>query len=72
MGKVETILEVMNDMFPNAECELVHTNGFELLIAVMLSAQTTDKSVNALTKNLFEKNKTTKDYIDFDIQLLET
>jgi endonuclease-3 len=72
MGKVETILEVMNDMFPNAECELVHTNGFELLIAVMLSAQTTDKSVNALTKNLFEKYKTPQDYIDVDIHLLES
>ena len=72
MGKIEEILHVLEDMFPNAQCELVHDNGFELLIAVMLSAQTTDKSVNLLTEKLFKKYKKPQDYIDVDIQELET
>lgn len=71
MGKVEYILDVLDDMFPNAECELVHSNGFELLIAVMLSAQSTDVSVNKLTKNLFEKYKSPQDFLNVDIKELE-
>lgn len=71
MGKIEQILTELNNMFPNAECELVHNNGFELLIAVMLSAQTTDKSVNLLTKNLFEKYKTPQDYVDVELSILQ-
>ena len=57
MGVVNKILSVLDDMFPNAECELNHTNSFELIVAVALSAQTTDKSVNQLTENLFKKYK---------------
>lgn len=71
MGKVEHILTVLNDLFPNAECELNHTNGFELLVAVMLSAQTTDKSVNLLTESLFEKYKSPQDFFNADIKELE-
>ena len=71
MARIDTILEVLNDMFPNAKCELNHTNGFELLIAVMLSAQTTDKSVNILTDSLFEKYHTPEDYINVDIEELQ-
>lgn len=71
MGKIEKVLDVLQNLFPNAECELVHSNGFELLIAVMLSAQTTDKSVNLLTKNLFSKYKTPQDYVDVELSILE-
>lgn len=71
MGKVEYILDVLNEMFPVAECELKHTNSFELLIAVMLSAQTTDKSVNLLTESLFKKYKTPEDFLSVDINELE-
>ena len=42
-------------MFPNAKCELNYNNLFELIIAVSLSAQTTDKRVNEVTKILFSK-----------------
>lgn len=49
------ILEQLKVMFPNASCELNYNNLFELLIAVVLSAQTTDKSVNIVTPTLFEK-----------------
>ena len=45
-------------MFPNASCELNYKNHFELLVAVVLSAQTTDKRVNIVTKELFEKYPT--------------
>ena len=71
MGKIDVILNELHNMFPNAECELVHNNGFELLVAVMLSAQTTDKSVNLLTENLFQKYKTPQDYVDVELSILE-
>ncbi|SFQ22239.1 DNA-(apurinic or apyrimidinic site) lyase /endonuclease III [Desemzia incerta] len=55
MSKKKTvqIIEAMGEIFPEAECELIHRNAFELLIAVMLSAQTTDVSVNRITPQLF-------------------
>lgn len=71
MARVEEILTVLNEMYPNAECELNHTNSFELLIAVMLSAQTTDKSVNLLTKTLFEKYHTPNDYLNVTLEELQ-
>lgn len=71
MGRVETILNVFDEMFPNAQCELIHNNGFELLVAVMLSAQTTDESVNKLTKSLFEKYQTPSDFAQADLTILE-
>ena len=71
MGRVEEILDVLEEMFPNAECELVHSNGFELLVAVMLSAQTTDKSVNEITKTLFQKYKSPSDFLNAELSELE-
>jgi len=49
------ILSYLEEMFPNPKCELEYTKDYELLIAVALSAQTTDKKVNSVTKVLFEK-----------------
>ena len=49
------ILDVLKQEYPNAKCELNFNNNFELLIAVCLSAQTTDKRVNIVTKELFKK-----------------
>ena len=45
----------MKDMYPEASCELVHRTPYQLLAAVMLSAQTTDKRVNQVTEELFLK-----------------
>ena len=59
--ELEEILLEIEKLFPNASCELVYHNLFELLIAVMLSAQTTDKSVNLVTPNLFNKYPTALD-----------
>ena len=47
------ILDEMEKLYPNAECELKHETPFQLLVAVVLSAQTTDESVNKVTPALF-------------------
>lgn len=54
--KMETdkILDYMESLFPHAECELIHENPFQLLVAVVLSAQTTDVAVNKVTPKLFQ------------------
>ena len=54
-------LEYVLKMFPNAKCELTYGNIFQLLIAVSLSAQTTDKRVNECTPILFNKYPEIKD-----------
>ena len=54
MTKPEFILDVLDTMYPNAHVELTHQNHFELLVAVVLSAQTTDVSVNKVTPKLFQ------------------
>lgn len=51
----DEILDTLTKMFPDAHCELNHESTFQLLIAVILSAQTTDVSVNKVTPQLFEK-----------------
>lgn len=56
--KTVEVIEAMGELFPDAKCELTHRNAFELLIAVMLSAQTTDVSVNKITPNLFDRYPT--------------
>jgi endonuclease III len=53
MNKNEMIVHALEKMFPNAKVELNHKNSFELLVAVVLSAQTTDVSVNKVTPKLF-------------------
>lgn len=53
--KVARILDTLDQMFPDATVELHHQNTFELLVAVVLSAQTTDVSVNQVTPALFAK-----------------
>ena len=52
--KVNTILNALTLMYPDAHVELDHKNHFELLVAVVLSAQTTDISVNKVTPSLFD------------------
>jgi endonuclease III len=56
-------LDTIGDMFPDAHCELNHRNPFELVIAVLLSAQCTDVLVNKVTKDLFDKYKTPEDFL---------
>lgn len=69
--EIRFCLDEMAEMFPDAHCELIHHNPFELLIAVLLSAQTTDINVNRVTKDLFQKYKTPEDFLAVDLSELE-
>lgn len=53
--KVKEVLDTLEKTYPDAECALHHKNVFQLIVAVALSAQTTDKSVNQVTPALFER-----------------
>ena len=55
---MNNIIEYLDELFPNPRCELNYNKDYELLIAVMLSAQTTDKRVNMVTDILFKKYNT--------------
>lgn len=66
-AKVKHILDTLERMYPDAECALVHKNNYELIIAVALSAQTTDKSVNKITPKLFKAFPTAKALAKADI-----
>lgn len=70
-AQIRYCLDTMGEMFPDAHCELNHSNPFELVIAVALSAQCTDVLVNKVTKDLFQKYKTPEDYISVPIEELE-
>lgn len=67
----EKIIENLNALFAEPRCELEYNSNFELLVAVILSAQCTDKRVNAVTRVLFEKYNTPKDFVKLDITELE-
>ena len=58
MTNITPLLDYLDELFPSVGCELLYTKDYELVIAVMLSAQTTDKSVNNVTRVLFNKYKT--------------
>ncbi|MCM3756896.1 endonuclease III [Sporosarcina aquimarina] len=64
-------LEEIDTMFPDAHCELVHENAFELVVATLLSAQCTDVLVNRVTSELFKKYKTPGDYLEVPIEELQ-
>ena len=65
------IIEAMGRIFPEAKAELNHKNAFELLIAVILSAQTTDVGVNKATPKLFEAYPTPELMMKADLQDIE-
>ncbi|MBN8200246.1 MULTISPECIES: endonuclease III [Bacillaceae] len=69
--QIRYCLDAMGEMFPEAHCELNHSNPFELVIAVALSAQCTDALVNKVTKNLFQKYKTPQDYLNVTLEELQ-
>ncbi len=58
------IIKRLKREYPDAHCELVHTNAFELLIATILSAQCTDVRVNLVTADLFRKYRSPQDYLN--------
>jgi endonuclease-3 len=65
------IIELLEKQYPNAKTALNYANPLEILVATMLSAQTTDVTVNAVTKTLFKKYRTAQDYANADIKELE-
>jgi len=69
--QIRICLDTMGEMFPEAHCELNHSNPFELVVAVALSAQCTDVLVNKVTKTLFEKYKTPEDYLNVSLEELQ-
>lgn len=69
--QIRHVLNTIGDMFPDAHCELHHSNAFELTIAVLLSAQCTDETVNKVTTHLFEKYHEPEDYLQVTLEELQ-
>lgn len=65
------LVSYLTELFPTAYCELEFNSTFELLVAVILSAQCTDKRVNLVTKQLFKEYNTPQQFVDMPIEVLE-
>jgi endonuclease-3 len=61
-ARVNAVLPILKRTYPNARCSLDHGTPLELLVATILSAQCTDDRVNIVTKTLFKKYRSAKDY----------
>jgi endonuclease-3 len=70
-ARVTKIIEILEKLYPDAKTALNYTNPLEMLVATMLSAQTTDVQVNNVTRKLFKKYRTPEDYANADIKELE-
>src|SRR5213083_915057 len=69
--RVAAILPILKKTYPDAKCSLDHSNPLELLVATILSAQCTDDRVNIVTKDLFKKYRSAKDYATVAPEVLE-
>jgi endonuclease III len=69
--RVDAILPILKRTYPQAKCSLDHRTPLELLVATILSAQSTDQRVNIVTKDLFKKYSTPKDYATVTQEQLE-
>ena len=63
---ISNLLDKLEKMHPNAECELNYNTPFELLVAVILSAQCTDKRVNQVTEKLFKVYNTPYQFAELE------
>ena len=70
-GRAKVVAERLAELYPGAECELVHSNPFELLAATILSAQCTDVKVNEVTPEVFRRWPTPEDLMGADPEELE-
>jgi len=68
--QAQEIAKLLRSEHPNPKTELIHTSEVDLVVAVMLSAQTTDKKVNEVTSTLFKKYSSWKDYAQADVEEL--
>ena len=71
MIRPDEVVSYLTELFPEAKCELEFSTPFELLIAVILSAQCTDKRVNAVTRELFKKYNKPEQFALLDQKTLE-
>ena len=69
--RAKELLTRLPKIYPDAHCELIHSNPLELLVATMLSAQCTDKRVNLVTRELFQRCQSARDYADISQEELE-
>ena len=69
--RAQQIMAGLQRAYPDAHCELVHSNPFELLIATILSAQCTDKQVNLVTEGLFKKYPAPKEFAEAGLASIE-
>ena len=65
------LFNILKETYPDAKCSLDFSTPFELVIAVMLSAQCTDERVNKTTPSIFSKYNTPQDFVDIDTNILE-
>lgn len=65
------IVEILKKQYPDAKCSLDFNTPFEMLVAVMLSAQCTDERVNKTTPSIFAKYSTPKDFANIELEKLE-
>lgn len=72
MQKEKVFENYLKELFPTAYCELNFNTTFELLVAVILSAQCTDKRVNMVTKELFKEFNTPEQFAKMPVKQLET
>jgi endonuclease-3 len=70
--RAKELLKRLPKIYPEAHCELVHSNPLELLVATILSAQCTDKRVNLVTRELFQRCRTAHDYAAISQEELES
>ena len=70
-NKAIQMLEILKQTYPDATCSLDFTTPFEMVVAVMLSAQCTDERVNKVTPTLFKRCKTIEDFANININELE-
>jgi len=59
---INNIYEYLDELFPNPKCELNYNKDYELLLAIVMSAQTTDKRVNKVTEVLFERYNSIEEF----------
>ena len=69
--RTKIILDELKRMYPDAKCELNHESPFQLLVATILSAQTTDKKVNEVTEDLFKQYPDVDSFLTLSIDELE-
>ena len=71
-NNVKNFVQILKDTYPDATCSLDFETPFQMVVAVMLSAQCTDERVNKTTPQLFERCKTIQDFANIDINELES